>query len=394
MSQLAPTSISVVCVYNDPTVRHECLDRSLDRYINAKKPDPRVEYIPVDNTDGTHKSAGAALNCGVSVAKNDVMVFVHQDVFLHSVEAVIQAAREMERGHFGVLGANGICGDGRLVGSMRDRAVLTGDPVVEPTDVDSVDELLFMVPRRLVMREPLTESPDMAWHAYAVEYGLRVRKLGLRVGVTYIPVTHNSLTNNLVRLDVAHAQVAARYRDMLPIRTTCGVLTQKTITRSHRAWFASQISRYRRIAGFLAAAGKVHRYSNAPLVYGDIRFEIDELIGEAPGQRLCIINNVSGKCFVDDDEILELKRLGNSISFVARGIIELSLMVDHYPPDAWLIVTNVTHRDIREVESSFLRRDHVIGFHANIGYWMLIGAEFGDLPTHLRNRHLSLRRRS
>ena len=113
-------------------------------------------------------------------------------------------------------------------------------------DVDSVDELLFMVPRQLVMSEPLTESPDMAWHAYAVEYGLRVRKLGLRVGVAHIPVTHNSLTKNLARLDVAHARVAARYRDMLPIHTTCGVLTRKMVN-GRRSWLASLSYRYRRM---------------------------------------------------------------------------------------------------------------------------------------------------
>ena len=392
MNHLGPTSISVVCVYNDLVVRQECLDRSLAKYINAEDSKLCIEYISVENTNGTYKSAGAALNYGVSIAKNDVMVFVHQDVFLHSIEAIIQAAREIERGYFGVLGAIGVCRDGRIVGSVRDRTVLLGDPVAEPTEVDSVDELLFMVPRRLVTHEPLTESPDMAWHAYAIEYGLRVRKLGLRVGVARIPVTHNSLTNNLARLDVAHARVAARYRDMLPIRTTCGVLTQKTVTGSHSAWFASQSSRYRRIAPFLAAVKKVHKYSSAPLVYADTRFEIDEIIRQAPGQRLFIFNNTSRKLFADDDRPLELKRHGKTIFFSAREITELPLMVDYCPRDAWLLVTNITPQDIQVVEASFVRRDHIIGFNTDIGYWMLVGAGFADLPIHLRKRHLSLRR--
>ena len=255
----------------------------------------------------------------------------------------------MERGHFGVLGAIGVRSDGRVVGSVRDRTVLGGDPVAEPIDVDSVDELLFMVPRQLIMSEPLTESPDMAWHAYAVEYGLRVRKLGLRVGVAYIPVTHNSLTKNIARLDVAHARVAARYRDMLPIHTTCGVLTRKMVN-GRRSWLASLSYRYRRIAAPLAAARKLHRYSNAPIVYADIRFEIDELIGQAPGQRIYVINNTSGKRFADDGSLLELKRLGKSVFLVARELKELPLTADHYPQDAWLLITNMAPQDIREVE--------------------------------------------
>lgn len=77
MSQLAPTSISVVCVYNDPAVRQDCLDRSLEKYIETRNSNLPIEYISVDNTKGEHKSAGAALNYGASEAKNDILVFVH-----------------------------------------------------------------------------------------------------------------------------------------------------------------------------------------------------------------------------------------------------------------------------------------------------------------------------
>ena len=393
MNQLASASasISIVCVYNDPDVRQDCLDRSLDRYTKADDPDPRIEYIPIDNINGTYKSAGAALNYGASVAKNDVVVFVHQDVYFHSVEAAIQAAQGMERGQFGVLGAVGIRSDGRFVGSVRDRTILLGDAVAEPTDVDSVDELLFMVPRQLLMREPLTESADMAWHAYAVEYGLRVRKLGLRVGVAHIPVTHNSLSTNTVGLDVAHARVAARYRDQLPIRTTCGVLSQRTIIGSHRAWLASQGSRYRRIAASLVAARNVHRHSNAPFLHADSRFEIDRIISRAPGQRLCIVNNISDKRFADDS-LLELKRLGSSIFVVAREIVELPTIVDQCERDTWFLIADITFQDIQEVEAKLIRREHIIGFHASIGYWVLAGPGSIDLPMHLRKRRLSLHR--
>jgi hypothetical protein len=196
------SSVSIVCVYNDPAVRRECLGRSIRA---SGRHAPGVEYLPVDNVDGRYRSAGAALNHGAWMARNDVVVFVHQDVFLHSLAAVTRAAGQLRPGGLGVLGAVGVRGDGRIAGRVRDRAVLLGAPVQQPVDVDSVDELLFMVPRPLVLRHPLTESPDMAWHAYAVEYGLRVRRLGLRVGVTDIPLTHNSLTTNLARLDVAHA---------------------------------------------------------------------------------------------------------------------------------------------------------------------------------------------
>jgi hypothetical protein len=53
-------------------------------------------------------------------------------------------------------------------------------------------------------------APDLAWHAYAAGYGLRVRGLGLRAAVTGIALTHDSRMANPARLDVAHATVADR----------------------------------------------------------------------------------------------------------------------------------------------------------------------------------------
>ena len=57
---------------------------------------------------------------------------------------------------------------------MRDRVVMIGEQAYA-TDVDSVDEVLFMIERKRALAEPLSEDPDLAWHAYAVEYGARVR---------------------------------------------------------------------------------------------------------------------------------------------------------------------------------------------------------------------------
>jgi hypothetical protein len=78
------SSVSIVCVYTDPAIRREWLDRSVHAYGRHA---PGVEYLPVDNVDGRYRSAGATLNHGASLAGNDVIVFVHQDVFLHSPAA-------------------------------------------------------------------------------------------------------------------------------------------------------------------------------------------------------------------------------------------------------------------------------------------------------------------
>ena len=113
---------------------------------------------------------------------------MHQDVYLHSLTALEEAAGRLANDEsIGLLGALGVTSEGGFVGRVRDRVFLGGAPAREPTTVDSVDELLFMVPRRLLVREPLTEDPELAWHAYAVEYGLRVRARGRRVCASTYP---------------------------------------------------------------------------------------------------------------------------------------------------------------------------------------------------------------
>ncbi|MEO5853281.1 MAG: hypothetical protein ABIQ15_12280, partial [Nocardioides sp.] len=79
----APPSsgLSFVCVFNDPEVRRDCLDRSLAAAVE----DGTVEYLAVDNVDQQFSSAGAALNNAARRAQGDSIVFVHQDVFLHSI---------------------------------------------------------------------------------------------------------------------------------------------------------------------------------------------------------------------------------------------------------------------------------------------------------------------
>src|ERR1700743_858317 len=110
-------SVSIVCVYTNAVGRQQCLDRSIEALRNEATD---VEYLPIENESGTYPTAGAALNHGVSLRRNDRIVFIHQDVFLHSLTALKQAAGEMQAGGFGLLGAVGIRADGRLIGRIRD----------------------------------------------------------------------------------------------------------------------------------------------------------------------------------------------------------------------------------------------------------------------------------
>ena len=96
-------------------------------------------------------------------AGNDVLVFVHQNVLLHSLTAMIRAAAQLRVGVLGLRGAVGVRGDGRIAGRRRERGALVGVPVQPPADVDSVDGPIFTVPRPAVTR-PLQSSRQSIDH--------------------------------------------------------------------------------------------------------------------------------------------------------------------------------------------------------------------------------------
>ena len=376
------TSVSIVCVYNDLTVRQRCLDRSIRE--NADK-GLDVEYIPIDNVHGTYRSAGAALNYGAFLAKNDIVAFIHQDVFLHSLEMLVRAAGRMHADRFGVLGAVGVAVDGRIVGQVRDRVVLIGEPTGRPSEVDSVDEVLFMVPRSLVLRERLTETAATAWHGYAVEYGLRVRRRGLRVGVADIPLTHNSRTASLDPLDVAHAEIASLYPDMLPIRTTCGVLTRRTTASPRRPQLEAARSGWRWLNESLAARrmldGKL-----GPIVLADIRFDVDRVIEHSPGRRLAIVNfSARTQLTRFYGSKLELARGRGRVVMSARDHERPSVTLRACPRGSWLLMTNVLPQNLHEDRVSWPASDRILGFHASFGFWALIGACSAELPSRWRS---------
>jgi len=370
-------SLSIVCVYNNPAVRAQCLDRSITL---LRDDTPDVEYLPVDNVNGTYPSAGAALNHGVSLARNDFVVFVHQDVFLHSLTALKEAAAAMQSGGFGLLGAVGIRPDGRITGRVRDRVVLLGDRAVRPAEVDSVDEVLFMAPRSQLLREPLTESGDMAWHAYGVEYGLRVRKLGLRTGVADMPLTHNSLSTNVDRLDVAHQAVAAGYPDLLPVRTTCGVISVKT---GGRVWLPAHRWRYR----WLRESLTIQRAQPAPsgpsltsVVLADIREDVDRVISRSPGRRLDILNVCAGDFADSSPRPLELTRGDGTISVAARSVKEAESALADFEPGSRLLLTNLSRTDLATLTPWLPAAPRVLGLHTGIGLWLLLGVPAAELP--------------
>ncbi|WP_255450497.1 glycosyltransferase [Skermania sp. ID1734] len=355
---------------NRPDVLRDCLIRSVESHRSAG---PCTEMIVVDNAQRQFPSAGAALNHGASMARNEVLVFVHQDVYLHSLARLEEVASAIvsDTG-VGLVGATGMTARGELVGRIRDRVVLTGRACTGFVDVDSVDELLFIARRQQVLDSPLSESAQLSWHAYAVEYGARLRRAGKRVVVGPIPVTHNSLTMNLDQLTAAHHHVGLHYPEQVPLHTTCGTIDGRQPDR--RKLLADHRWRYRWLQGSRKAILARRAIGRLPVVLSDIRFDLDGVLSNCDASSLDIVTPTSPEEKSSDfPAFLELDRHGRSIKFRIANLSATLELLSKMDNERSLLLTNIDLDFLRKART-IINSSSVLGYSAATGFWLLMGA--------------------
>ena len=369
------TPVTVVCVFNDPEVRARCLDRSLTTLLPTA---PGTEYLPLDNTTGRFASAGEALNAGARLAHNPVVAFAHQDVVLHSLVALEEAAAALVADPtLGALGPVGIDRRGEVIGRLRDRVVLLGREIDRPTPVDSLDEVLFLATRERLLDEPLSQDPDLAWHAYAVEYALRARRDGLRVAAAPIPVTHNSLTINLARLDEAHAAIAALHPDALPVTTTCGTVrsdVERGRPMAHPAHLA-RLARSPRLRDPLSAAVAAWSARTSRVARVDLRRDLDDVLDRAGVGEVDVVNVVRpGDLFAGGDEAeLLLLRRARPVRVRTLAPDAVGRLLAERAAEASLVVTGLTSGDLGRLRGHVRGRPHVVCVHPRLGACLVLG---------------------
>lgn len=377
-----PRGISIACVFNDPDVRRECLDRSVEAYRGGLD----VDYIPVDNTAHAFTSAGAALNHAARQARHPLVVFVHQDVYLHSIDRLAEAGQAFDEGGWGVLGANGVTAAGLNVGRLRDRTQLIGEPAPRPVQVQTLDEVLFMIPRALVLEHPMTEDPDLAWHAYGVEYSLRVLGLGLRAGAVDLAVTHNSLTVNMARLDEAHRTVGLLHPAQLPIRTTCGVVGGRDSRL--RSWGVVRQHGWRvRWLRHSWLARRARRRLDVPVVLSDIREEVDLLPLHADVPLRLVNVDRSGTFAEHDRTPLRFTRHGRPVVMSSvRTVAEVRDVVGTADDGQIVLVVGLALDDLEALRGVVDgTRPWLLGLHPG-EIWLLGGLSPDRLPESWSRR--------
>jgi hypothetical protein len=375
--------VSIICVFNDAQVREQCLDSSIERHRSEVD---HLEYVQVDNRDGGFPSAGAAYNFGAARTRHDHLVFVHQDVVLHSLAALERAAAALDADHgIGLAGAFGVERGGRFVGRVRDRVVLIGERAAGPVDVDAVDEVLFIVPRRAFDRERLSESPKFAWHAYAVEYGLRLRRHGLRVCAVDVPLTHNSLSINIEKFSAAHAELRRVYPDALPVRTPSRKVIRRPPAPSRGGLIQRHAWRLRWLRESVSAHVGRRILKDARCVLDDIRWCIDDVL-DGGANPLLVVNLERERTFLEDSpNPLALKRLGHEIHLTSGGLERAIGAIRTAHAGANVLVTDLHVRDLRALAPHLSTIRPLLGFRREIGYWLLVGPSVGVVAARLRS---------
>lgn len=218
--------ISVVVVYNNVGMLERILLPSL------KQQTVEYEFIPVDNTDGLFKSAAEALNFGGSVARGKYILFVHQDIELGSktwladVEKMLDALPDL-----GMAGSVGMSIEGNTWldggrGYIMNLGEVLGKPSSVSTVVNTLDECVLIVPRKVFEVLRFDDKYFTGWHCYGCDYCLSVQEIGLQVYVIPAFVYHRSIAANSKDLLKYQTRLYLKHRKLFPkISTTTGVLT-------------------------------------------------------------------------------------------------------------------------------------------------------------------------
>jgi 2-polyprenyl-3-methyl-5-hydroxy-6-metoxy-1,4-benzoquinol methylase len=189
--------ISIVVIYNDKRALNEIL---LD---GLKNQTVQYDLIALDNTQGIFKSAAEALNSGANKAKGKYIMFIHQDVelgsdsWLEDVEKILDSIPDL-----GVAGVVGMSEKGssnieRRRGHISSCGEIWSEPLKETEQVQTLDELLMIVPKSLFGKLKFDEERFDGWHCYGVDYCLSAGQLGLKSYVLPAFVYHRSLRSNV-----------------------------------------------------------------------------------------------------------------------------------------------------------------------------------------------------
>lgn len=176
-----------------------------------------------------HQSAALAYNAGLDRTTADVVIFVHQDVYLPRGwdKKLLSTITKLEGKKWGVLGIVGIDTQSSLVGHAWSTGLCREivAPFNSPEQVVSIDELLIVLRRQTKLK---FDEHLPSYHLYGTDIVQSALKAGFEAYVFDDPVIHNSVP--VVQLDgsyvKAYRYMQRKWKAELPICTTIVPVTK------------------------------------------------------------------------------------------------------------------------------------------------------------------------
>jgi hypothetical protein len=189
------------------------------------------------------ESASSAFATAVKNATADFLVFTHCDVYFPEYWFE-RLAWEVERltqadPNWAIAGFSGVTHSGELVGRIWDCSLepftrgIFGKALVAPVPIASTDEMAFVLRRE----SGVTFDPRLPeFHLYATDIILAAERSGKRSYGLDMPLIHNAKAQLRVGDDYrrSYRYMIKKWRDRLPVPTTCGPLTSRPFAISMR----------------------------------------------------------------------------------------------------------------------------------------------------------------
>ncbi|MDB6111215.1 MAG: hypothetical protein JWR69_2965 [Pedosphaera sp.] len=175
-------------------------------------------------------SAAAAYNAGIEKARTDLLVFVHQDVYLPAgwVAALEKALDVLSKQdpQWGVLGVWGVKRSGDGVGYLYCAGLMQklGREFEDAPEVRSLDEVLLIVRKSSGLRFD-EEMPG--FHMYGTDLCLEAQRRGMKCHAISAFCVHNTNGYKMLPLDFwqCYFRMRRKWKAELPVTTSCAEIT-------------------------------------------------------------------------------------------------------------------------------------------------------------------------
>jgi hypothetical protein len=182
----------------------------------------KKEIFPMEN----FRSAARAYNEGIEASNSDIIVFNHQDIIFPKlwIQDLIKSLDYLSKNDpsWGVLGCFGVSKEGCFIGHVYDSAQgeILGSPFSGLIEVQTLDEIVLVTRKSSGLR--FDESLPY-FHLYGTEICLCATQRGMKSYAMSAFCIHN--TNQIISYPDefyrAYFHIKARYRQFLPIYTSC-----------------------------------------------------------------------------------------------------------------------------------------------------------------------------